>query len=90
MSGCASALEQHFCAACQTWVVPAERPTRLSDDDYLRQVETLAQLVADEALDEGWLTYGDDTGQSPLQRAINELARSLRHQHGDGDGCLDG
>jgi hypothetical protein len=36
------------------------------------------------------LTYPpDDADQTPLQRAINELARNLRHVHYEGDGCVD-
>lgn len=26
---------------------------------------------------------------TPFQRAVNELARNLRHVHYEGDGCLD-
>ncbi len=67
-----------------------DRPPRLSDEDYLKKVEELANVVCDEALEEGWLTYlPDDDDQTPLQRAINELARNLRHVHHEGDGCLD-
>lgn len=63
---------------------------REPDDHYLRRVEQLAHTVCDEALGEGWLTYlPDDEHQTALQRAINELARNLRHVHDDGDGCLD-
>ncbi len=50
----------------------------------------LAKAVCDEALEEGWLTYlPEDYEHTPLQRAINELARNLRHVHYEGDGCLD-
>ena len=67
-----------------------ERLPRLSDEDYLKHVEQLANVVCDAAFDEGWLTFGpDDAGQSPLQQAINELARNLRFLHCEGDGCLD-
>ncbi len=65
-------------------------PSRLSDEDYLKRVEGLANVVCDEGFEEGWLTYlPDDHDQRPLQRAINELARNLRHVHYEGDGCLD-
>jgi hypothetical protein len=67
-----------------------ERPPRRSDEDYLNRVEELAKVVCDEASEEGWLTYPpDDADQTPLQRAINELARNLRHVHYEGDGCVD-
>jgi len=59
-----------------------------TDDDYRARVETLAHEVCRQALDEGWLTYlPDDEDQTPLQKAVNELARHLRHVHFDGDGC---
>ena len=67
-----------------------DRPPRLSDEDYLKKVKELANVVCDEALEEGWLTYlSHDDDQTPLQRAINELARNLRHVHYEGDGRLD-
>src|SRR5207302_1754066 len=67
-----------------------ERPPRLTDQAYLEKVEELANAVCDEASEEGWLTYlPGDSNQTPLQRAINELARNLRHVHYEGDGCLD-
>jgi hypothetical protein len=63
---------------------------RLSEDEYLRLVERLANDVVDRALEEGWLMYlPDDDDQTPLQKSINELARNLRHMHYDGDACLD-
>jgi hypothetical protein len=61
-----------------------------SEQEYLRQIELLAIDVVDHAQGEGWLSYQPDPDQAtPLQRAVNELARQLRHQHFDGDGCLD-
>ncbi len=67
-----------------------DRPQRLSDVDYLRRIEALANAVCDRALDEGWLTYlPDDDDQSPLQQAVNELARNLRHVHDAADDCGD-
>jgi hypothetical protein len=70
--------------------VPTSRP-RLSHDEYLAQVERLAHAVCNEAVSEGWLdlTTESDEGHTALQRSINELARTLRHVHYDGDGCLD-
>ncbi len=60
-------------------------------DEYHAKVEALAQAVCQQALDEGWLTYQpDDEDQTPLQKAVNELARQLRHVHRDGDGCVHG
>ncbi|GAB0105179.1 hypothetical protein JMUB6875_41570 [Nocardia sp. JMUB6875] len=64
-----------------------------ADEDecaYLRRIERLAHEVCDHALGEGWLSYAPDPSDStPLQRAVNELARNLRHIHHEGDGCLD-
>jgi hypothetical protein len=63
---------------------------RLSEIEYLRKVEALANGVCDRALDEGWLTYlPEDHDQTPVQQAVNELARNLRHVHFEGDGGLD-
>jgi hypothetical protein len=57
---------------------------------YLHRVESLAHEVVDCAANEGWLSYAPDPGgATQLQRAVNELARNLRHVHYDGDGCLD-
>lgn len=63
----------------------------MSDDlEYLNQIEALANAVCDCASDEGWLTFlPEDQDQTPLQQAINELARNLRITHTDDDGCLD-
>jgi len=59
-------------------------------EEYLRQVELLAIDVVERAAAEGWLSYrAEPEGATPLQRAVNELARHLRHYHFDGDGCLD-
>ncbi len=61
-----------------------------TDEEYHAQVEALAHEVVNLAAKEGWLTYlPDDEEQTPLQQAINELARNLRHVHCEGDGCLD-
>lgn len=63
---------------------------RPRDDEltYLRRVELLARGVCDEAINEGWLSYRPDPSDAtPLQQAVNELARSIRHQHYEGDGC---
>ena len=61
----------------------------MSDDEYLRKIEVLANAVCDRAFDEGWLTFSpEDDDQSRLQ-AVNELARNLRQVHHEGDGCLE-
>jgi hypothetical protein len=61
-----------------------------TDEEYHAKVEALAHEVVNLAAEEGWLTYlPDDEEQTPLQQAINELARNLRHVHYEGDGCLD-
>jgi hypothetical protein len=63
----------------------------LSEQDYLRQIELLARDVIGAALDEGWLSYQPSPADATaLQRAVDELARNLRHQHFTGDGCLPG
>ena len=63
---------------------------RADDATYLRRVEVLADRVCQEALSEGWLMYlPEDAHQTPLQRAVNELARNIRHVHYEGDGCVD-
>ncbi len=62
----------------------------LNVHDYLRQIELLARDVVAAAQDEGWQTYGDNpTGATPLQRAVNDLARILRHHHFEDDGCVE-
>ncbi|CAL9652412.1 hypothetical protein ABT368_33640 [Streptomyces althioticus] len=62
----------------------------LSDLDYLREIERLANRVSVEASNEGWLSFQADLdGATPLQRSVNVLARALRHYHFEGDGCLD-
>lgn len=59
------------------------------DIAYLARIEALASVVVEEALGEGWLSYlPDPEDATPLQRAVNELARNLRHGHYEGDGCL--
>jgi hypothetical protein len=60
---------------------------RVSNLDYLRHVEQLANAVCDAAADEDWYL---ETGGTALQDAINEPAKGLRHLHFEGDGCLDG
>jgi hypothetical protein len=62
----------------------------LDDHDYLHQVELLARDVVHAAAEEGWLTVGPDPPEATtVHRAVNELARALKHWHFDGDGCLD-
>ncbi|MEV4347907.1 hypothetical protein AB0J83_25910 [Actinoplanes sp. NPDC049596] len=50
----------------------------LSEQDYLRHIELLAHEVVRAAQD-----------KSRLDRAVGELARSLRHEHFAGDGCVE-
>jgi hypothetical protein len=58
---------------------------------YLRRIETLAAHVVDCADSEGWLCYpADPDDATPLQKAVNELGRNLRHIHSDDDGCIGG
>jgi len=65
---------------------------RMSDDEYLREIERLAQQVVAEAGQEGSIVFSDDgeeAGRTRLQRAITALARHLRFNHYDRDGCVD-
>lgn len=63
---------------------------QLSDWEYLREIERLANRVRAEASNEGWLSFQADSDEAtPLQRSVNVLARALRHYHLGGDGCLD-
>lgn len=62
----------------------------LNEYDYLRQIELLATDVVNHAQQEGWLSYHPDPADATaVQRAVNELARQLRHHHFPGDGCLE-
>lgn len=62
----------------------------MSEFEYLREVEARSRAVVDEAADEGWLAYFEEVEETnPLRSAVNELARTLRHYHYQGDGCLD-
>ncbi|MFB9707514.1 hypothetical protein ACQP10_03855 [Streptosporangium sandarakinum] len=66
-------------------------PTDLSETEYLRHIEHLARAIVDAADGEGWLALtGVSDEATPLQRAVIETARHLRHHHFDGDGCLGG
>lgn len=74
-------------AACQTDAVA--RP-EMSESEYLREVEALGRAVVDAAAGEGWLAYDEEPPETnALRGAVNELARTLRHYHYQGDGCLD-
>ncbi|MEV6194860.1 hypothetical protein AB0M19_20975 [Streptomyces sp. NPDC051920] len=62
----------------------------LSEFDHLREIERLAQAVTNAAAAEGWLSFASGSEEATsLQRAVNQLARGLRHYHFPGDGCLD-
>lgn len=74
-------------AGWQAALVPISDPT---EAEYLRQVELLANDVANRALDECWLSFAPDPDDAtPLQRAVNALARRLRDYHFEDDGCVD-
>lgn len=51
------------------------------EQDYLRQIELLARDVVHAAQ--------DPASATALQEAVDDLARTLRHRHFDGDGCVD-
>ncbi|MFF5044542.1 hypothetical protein [Streptomyces nigra] len=62
----------------------------LTELDHLREVERLARAVVAAAGGEGWLSYAPDPDDTTgLQRAVNALARSIRHYHFPGDGCAE-
>ncbi|MFF7216029.1 hypothetical protein ACFZAU_36755 [Streptomyces sp. NPDC008238] len=62
----------------------------LTELDHLREVERLARAVVSAAGDESWLSYlPEPQDATALQRAVNALARSIRHYHFPGDGCVD-
>ncbi|MFD6552371.1 hypothetical protein, partial [Streptomyces sp. NPDC058398] len=62
----------------------------LSELDHLREIERLAGVVVGAASAECRLSYQPDADDAtPLRRAVNALARGLRHYHFPGDGCLD-
>ncbi|MET8984645.1 hypothetical protein ABZW49_04275 [Nonomuraea wenchangensis] len=62
----------------------------LSEPEYLRHIEHLARELVNAAADEGWLTCdGQLMHLTPLQRAVTEMARQIRHYHFDGDGCIN-
>jgi hypothetical protein len=63
---------------------------RLSDREYLEQIERLAQVVCDAAFeDRGADIWHPEKSRNSLDRAISELAVSLRVVHREDDGCLD-
>lgn len=62
----------------------------LDEHEYLRRLDLLARELIDRADDEGWLSYlPDPESATPLQRTVNEIARSVLHYHFEGDGCVD-
>ncbi|MFB7368302.1 hypothetical protein ACFC0D_00400 [Streptomyces sp. NPDC056222] len=62
----------------------------LSELDYLREIERLANRVSVEASNEGWLSFpADPEDSTPLQHSVNVLAQALRHYHFAGDGCME-
>jgi len=68
----------------------AFRERQPSDLEYLRHVETLAQAVSKAAYEErGASSFKIEDAETPLQRAIAELAFNLRTAHHAGDGCVD-
>lgn len=85
-----------------TWLRKSETVEQLSDRHwwpivtmwrerlYLAVVERRANDVVDRADEEGWLTYleSDEASQTPLQKSVNALARTLRVVHHHDDGCV--
>ena len=81
--GCALVHSEDVCPRCG-------RPRRL-DPDYLSLIHHLAEEVVHAAIEEdAFEVYLDEEPKTPLQRSITRLARSIKHWHYDGDGCLEG
>lgn len=62
-----------------------------SEDEYLREIERLAQEVVAtaSAARDGDYVFSLEGDKSELDLAITQLARSLRMKHWEGDGCVD-
>ncbi|MFI7596718.1 hypothetical protein [Actinoplanes sp. NPDC049681] len=62
-----------------------------TDPEYLLRIERLSHAIVEEAAREGWLAFDSakEVGATPLQSAVNELARHLRFVHFRGDGCVE-
>jgi hypothetical protein len=66
--------------------------TRITRNDsrekYLDEIERLAKAVVDAAISEGsFEVFLDEGEKTPLQKAVTELAQTLRYRHDKTDGC---
>jgi hypothetical protein len=61
-----------------------------SREKYLNELERLAKFVVDAAIAEGsFEVFLDEGDKTALQKAITELAQTLRYRHDQSDGCAD-
>ncbi len=62
---------------------------RLSHEEYLVLIESLAKEVISAAIDEeSFEVFLPDGDKSPLQKKITALAQHLRYTHTHDDGCI--
>jgi hypothetical protein len=66
------------------------RITRQDDrEKYLDEIERLAKAIVEAAIAEASFEVFLDEGQkTALQKAVTELAQTLRYRHDDNDGCV--
>jgi hypothetical protein len=58
-------------------------------EKYLSEIERLAKAVVDAAISESsFEVFLDEGVKTALQKAVTELARTLRYRHDKADGCL--
>jgi hypothetical protein len=61
-----------------------------SREKYLDEIERLAKAVVDAAISENsFEVFLDEGEKTTLQKAITELAQTLRYRHDKSDGCTE-
>jgi len=59
-------------------------------EQYLNEIERLAKAVVDAAIAEGsFEVFLDEGVKTSLQKAVTELAQTLRCRHDNADGCVE-
>jgi hypothetical protein len=59
-------------------------------EQYLDEIERLAKAVVDAAIAEGSFdVFVDEGAKTALQKAVTELAQTLRYRHDKTDGCVE-